>query len=367
MLAHKIQQVRRALASPFMHQKIIRIAMQNCCETDERTRKPLYKRYSDLLYSFIRWNELSTLYFAQSLDIKGKHIGRDFLSYGMFREMRDVKNGTARSRSFNYACLLRDKVLFERYFSAGGIPVVPTVGHTDRNALILQNGSILSNFPDQQIHELDGKELFAKPRFGIKGKGAFKLQLSNGRASINGSPATADELRRSFSHPLIIQETVPQHNTLAILHTPSLNTIRTVTYRNNGKIESLLSYLRIAANGQITDNNPSCRAIVRINEQNGNLYKHGYVIREDVITKEHQHPNTGIYFRDLTVPFFSDAIETVKRAHEWLPSIHSIGWDIAITPSGPILLEGNDDWGATTAMWMMPDFKSRFMHAMQCS
>lgn len=32
------------------------------------------------------------------------------------------------------------------------------------------------------------------------------------------------------------------------------------------------------------------------------------------------------------------------RFHTFLPSIHSIGWDIAITKDGPCFVEGNDNW-----------------------
>lgn len=31
-------------------------------------------------------------------------------------------------------------------------------------------------------------------------------------------------------------------------------------------------------------------------------------------------------------------------AHKSLYGIHSIGWDVAITDQGPVLIEGNDNW-----------------------
>jgi hypothetical protein len=39
-----------------------------------------------------------------------------------------------------------------------------------------------------------------------------------------------------------------------------------------------------------------------------------------------------------------ESLETVKRFHNYFKDIHSIGWDIAITEDGPVIIEGNDNW-----------------------
>lgn len=39
--------------------------------------------------------------------------------------------------------------------------------------------------------------------------------------------------------------------------------------------------------------------------------------------------------------FFQDAIEAVKQAHYSLPFYNIVGWDIAISTDGPVLIEWN--------------------------
>ena len=90
----------------------------------------------------------------------------------------------------------------------------------------------------------------------------------------------------------------------------------------------------------------------------------GYLLREGVASTICSHPDSGIVFSELLIPYLAESIELAKSAHRWMPYMYSIGWDVAITPNGPLLLEGNDDWGATTAMWVMPDFKARFYQMM---
>ena len=57
-----------------------------------------------------------------------------------------------------------------------------------------------------------------------------------------------------------------------------------------------------------------------------------------------QHPFTSLVFEDYQIPFWKEANELVLSAHSFLPDIPTIGWDVAITPDGPILIEGNDNW-----------------------
>jgi hypothetical protein len=69
-----------------------------------------------------------------------------------------------------------------------------------------------------------------------------------------------------------------------------------------------------------------------------------------------------VRFEEIKIPDFDECIGLAKAAHAWIPGLQSVGWDVALTPNGPLLLEGNDDWGCRTAQWVMPDFVERFRH-----
>jgi len=98
---------------------------------------------------------------------------------------------------------------------------------------------------------------------------------------------------------------------------------------------------------------------VRIDPQNGELrgdgfFKSGYGGRVAV------HPDSGVKFEGYAIPYFREAVEMVMRMHEALQGIHSIGWDVAISPDGPIIIEGND-WEGRIPMVLEPDFRRRFL------
>ena len=53
------------------------------------------------------------------------------------------------------------------------------------------------------------------------------------------------------------------------------------------------------------------------------------------------HPDPG-----CTLPDWEIALQRAKIAHGACSGFAFIGWDIAFTPQGPILLEGNANWSA---------------------
>lgn len=59
-----------------------------------------------------------------------------------------------------------------------------------------------------------------------------------------------------------------------------------------------------------------------------------------------EHPNTGIRFTGLQIPFWDETFEICVKAARLGTFCRSVAWDVAITPDGPLLIEGNDDHSA---------------------
>lgn len=54
------------------------------------------------------------------------------------------------------------------------------------------------------------------------------------------------------------------------------------------------------------------------------------------------HPRTGLPLDGFEVPHWSAAVELARRAHaDAFREFRALGWDVAVTADGPVLLEAN--------------------------
>ncbi|MCI8667721.1 MAG: hypothetical protein HFG82_13830 [Dorea sp.] len=63
------------------------------------------------------------------------------------------------------------------------------------------------------------------------------------------------------------------------------------------------------------------------------------------------HPVTGKAFKGVMLPFWKETIGMMRRVVPLASKISNIGWDVAITRDGPILVEANTIPGFTTAQY----------------
>jgi hypothetical protein len=62
------------------------------------------------------------------------------------------------------------------------------------------------------------------------------------------------------------------------------------------------------------------------------------VVRLDV------HPKTRVEFSGFQLPFWAKACDLAREVATRFVPVRTIGWDIALTPEGPVVLEGNIWW-----------------------
>lgn len=320
----------------------------------ERPHKRALNTFFELLYVSLRWGDAPALYFAQGLDDPRKHLS-SYYPYARFQLRRDCLNTlSGQPRRYNYSIFLYDKSLFEQFFSSLGI----------RTARTLQILTIDSATPPSELPQalwnsapdfLRIRPFFAKPRFGVKGKGTALIHPDT---APNAPPSRRPSLRGKPCDYLA-QEPLPQHPDIAQLHPTSLNTLRIITFLND-KLTVFMAYLRIGYGGGVSDNASDTRIAVLIDIETGQAADRGVMIDAQGAKQITAHPETNVAFHAIRIPFWSDCLQLIKTAHRALPQLRTVGWDIALTPEGPALVEGNDDWGSEIAMHLDPQFPEHF-------
>ncbi len=172
--------------------------------------------------------------------------------------------------------------------------------------------------------------IIAKPADGIGGIGVDKYDIKDFKTSVE----LYNVLKKKKQD--LIETFITQHKDMNILYDKSVNTMRMFTFCKDGKGHFLQAILKIG-NGGVVDNFSSGGMYTFV-EDNG-------VVEVPAIDKEDKqydkHPVTQTDIIGFKVPMFKEAVELVERAAEVVPQVGYVGWDVAISEDGPVIIEGN--------------------------
>lgn len=87
----------------------------------------------------------------------------------------------------------------------------------------------------------------------------------------------------------------------------------------------------------VVDNFSSGGMYTYVNSE-GNVYVDAIDRNDNIFT---EHPITKQKIVGFKVPLFKEAVELVKETAKIVPEVAYVGWDVAISEKGPVIVEGN--------------------------
>jgi hypothetical protein len=246
------------------------------------------------------------------------------------------------------AGMLVDKRRFEAWCHAHGFPTAMTLLEVDAG------GAVRTSIADGALPPYD---LFSKPADLSCGEGTGRwIYVGNDRylggdGRVRTPAALREDLaetarvlsaRRERPVQMLLQKCLHTHPELAPLTSGALPTIRLLTYRwPRGTARLLFGAFRLPTGNAQADNFHLGAIVAPVDLRTERL---GPAIqrRRRVIHQVERHPDTGARIEGHHLPFVPDAIELVLRAHVAVRLVPCIGWDVALTDTGPVLVEGND-------------------------
>ena len=181
---------------------------------------------------------------------------------------------------------------------------------------------------------VEGKDrIFCKMRDKTCGVGCERLEIKD----FDGIDALWNYLKEKEFYT--IEDVIVNHPDLAKLYDNAVNSMRIITLLDaKGEAHCLYVVQKIGLNGSIIDNN--CMFAPVDIETGEFLYSpHAGDTPLGIVYTE--HPNSGITIKGYKVPFVKEAVEMCKEAAHVIPQIRYIGWDVAVTKDGPVIIEGN--------------------------
>jgi hypothetical protein len=138
---------------------------------------------------------------------------------------------------------------------------------------------------------------------------------------------------------LLIEEVIHQHEDLAAVCPGTVNTTR-VTAFFDGEKTHVLAMAQKFGRGAVSDQ-MTFGGFYTMLDEDGRAVGPGYDSHGHV---HERHPDSGFVIADFRLPMAEQVKEFVDRVARVVPEVQYVGWDIVVTPEGPVLVEGN--WGA---------------------
>lgn len=240
------------------------------------------------------------------------------------------------------SALLHNKLSFKLIAEKHELPVATMLAYNLKNQFTSNKKSTtIHNEADlyKVVEDLFAKnqidKIFVKPMCGIGGAGCFIIGSDTIKNSI------ASKCTDITTNSYLFEAYIEQHQAIRAIYPDAINTLRIVHYIDKSNTVHILSSLmRFGVGKAITDNTSSGGFSIAINNATGKLKGPG---RQDV-TKGgavyYKHPDTQYVLEGFSVPYYQEACALVQDTAPYFPN-RIVGWDMAITATGPVIIEAN--------------------------
>jgi hypothetical protein len=198
------------------------------------------------------------------------------------------------------------------------------------------------------------RDLFVKPRVGLAGLGAERFRWQGGAfESDRGRCIRRQDLieylearARTEERTLLVQPVLSNHPHLRVKTNEALATARLVTGQSDGDVVAIFGFIYFARSDHITAQHGHVALIdvasgrvVRPPVPDGSGAKSSNPQAHNGSNDARMNQNPA-----LILPDWHAALRHAEVAHRLCSNIAFVGWDIAFTRDGPMLLEGNANW-----------------------
>ncbi|KON82162.2 hypothetical protein PA01_11690 [Azoarcus sp. PA01] len=249
--------------------------------------------------------------------------------------------------------IVNDKLRFFRHCEANALPSIPILGAIDRTSEDPTLNGVDNSLWVEQMGSAPDR-VFIKLIDGTWGIDAFIAERrgnDNWRfCERNGAAADLHAFcleRLKGRRGWIVQPLVRSHAQLhRIMSSHALGTIRAVTFIENGIVALPYAVLRIPVGKNRADNfshGASGNLVAPITMETGIVGVARGSKRKDwpEMMDVDVHPDTQNRISGFALPFWSELKKLIVAAHKSLPNLATLGWDVAITDSGPLIVETN--------------------------
>lgn len=267
---------------------------------------------------------------------------------------------------------IEDKFIFYILCQQHHLPIPTTYGIFKQGVIkkldgeIYQGGDGFAYF----IQTLPCGEYLIKPNNGMLGLGLYSLEIENqGNLKLQDAQITTGTLYQKLCEiedtlpaakkgdavdmdfeGLLFQQRIMNHPEITKLTGfKMLQTVRVCTHvTDSNQVEILFSFMKLAGQEGLVDAfnlGKTGNMLAKVDLATGQ-FRTIYAMdrQQGYLVEVTQHTATHADLLSFTIPHWQACLSLARQLSLIFLPLRAIGWDIAITDQGPVVLEGNDNW-----------------------
>ena len=309
-----------AWRSEFRHRNanLMRETLEEYVPADRKNDRRYIRRLRHELYFCAeRYNVLYAEYFRYHFDLLSDAGRRQYV--GDPERYRRCKLMSTRETQMIFENKLLTYQRFEKYY---GREILHITGEADKAAFL----AFLQKHP----------HCILKPLYKSLGHGVSAV---NADTKDFDADACFAGLFTGEENAWLLEERIEQSECMAAFHPQSCNTMRVTSYLRDGKADILWCDLRMGVGGSVVDNAGAGGVLASVDPETG-------IVRTPAMTKKGDsflcHPDTGAQIIGFHVPRWDELLALVDTLAHVVPEQPYVGWDLALTDNGWVMIEGND-------------------------
>lgn len=268
----------------------------------------------DMLWCSVAYETAFQDYFDWDFHLLTRPERRTYMTHPKSNHLVERFN----QREFRHT--FRDKIEFNTAFSGDVGRAwldVRTASADELRAFVQEHGRVMAKVPDS----LSGIGIRSHRAADVTDWNAFRDGLIAGRQ-------------------FLVEEFITQHPVMASLCPTSVNSLRMITFCDEGRTTLLAAVLKVGNGGDV--DNFSAGGMYTMLDEEGVAR---YPAFDAAGGAFEAHPLTGTPIVGFRVPLYAEVRSLLERVAPVVPQMPYIGWDVAIGVDHPILIEGNPNSG----------------------
>lgn len=320
------------------HSDVIRgIHLYRITPTD--IKKSPFTCLKEVIMLFNYWDAFPDSYFRFGMFLKeynDKDKMKSFVPQGAYYRYSTDKDVC-------YHILIDDKIIFHDIMTQYGLPV-PKRYFTFREGVFRQGADLITDMEvDTILKGISDERIFVKKFTGgaASGVSIFTKKEDGVYVDKDGDIVNAAMIRNKYANQdFFFEKQIIQETVLSQFNPDTVNTIRVLTYKN----KVISATVRFGGKGEYVDNVSANGVAVSLDIETGVLGDYGMKMYS-TIEHFYEHPNSRLKFKNTKVTQWFEVKRLVEKTLKYMPYYKSVGFDVATTENGPVIIEINTGAG----------------------